>query len=280
MAIQIVSDLHLEAPKAYDVFEIVPRAPVLALLGDIGNVEPHKADLTAFIEQQLRQFQAVLFVPGNHEPYHSTWPRTLDILRSLEEDIRARRAAGDTALGELVVLDRGTYRLPGSSGTIVLGCSLFSYVPPEREMAVSMGLNDFFHIGDDWSLATHNRAHTRDLAWLNETVASLNNDESKDIRNILIVTHWCPSLDPRTRNPQHTSNTLTCAFATDLSNETCFLAQKVKAWGFGHTHYNCDFVVERGDSGTGPLRLVTNQRGYYFSQAAGYDNDKTMWVGV
>lgn len=36
---QILSDLHLEAPKAYDLFDIVPKAPYLALLGDIGNVK-------------------------------------------------------------------------------------------------------------------------------------------------------------------------------------------------------------------------------------------------
>ena len=97
MAVQIVSNLHLEGPMgAYDVFEIVPRAPVLALLGDIGNVEPHKVELAAFQARQLRQFQAVLFDPGNHEAYHSTWPATLQILQSFEEEVRERRAAGDT----------------------------------------------------------------------------------------------------------------------------------------------------------------------------------------
>ncbi|OAA61961.1 hypothetical protein SPI_04820 [Niveomyces insectorum RCEF 264] len=280
MAVQIVSDLHLEAPKAYDVFEIVPRAPVLALLGDIGNVEPHMVDLAAFLERQLRQFHAVLFVPGNHEAYHSTWPRTLAILRSFEETVRARRAAGDAALGELVVLDRGAYRLPGPSGTVVLGCPLFSYVPPERATAVSMGLNDFRQIGDGWDVAAHNRAHARDVAWLNETVMALHGHWSSEVRTILIVTHWCPSLDAQARDPRHgTGDALASAFATDLSSEACFRAPKVKAWAFGHTHYNCDFVVER-DGGAVPLRLVTNQKGYDFAQAAGYDNDKSLWVDV
>ncbi|EFX02229.1 c6 zinc finger domain containing protein [Grosmannia clavigera kw1407] len=123
---------------------ILPRVPVLALLADIGNAEPHQADMAAFLDRQLRQFQAVLLVPGNHEAYHSTWPRTLAILRSLEEGVKVRRVAGDAALGEFVVLDRDMYRLPGSSGIVVLGCSLFSYVPPERAMAVSMGMNDFY----------------------------------------------------------------------------------------------------------------------------------------
>ncbi|KAK3372637.1 hypothetical protein B0H63DRAFT_527469 [Podospora didyma] len=45
----ILSDLHLESPKAYDIFDIEPKAPYLALLGDIGNVEAHKADFLDFL---------------------------------------------------------------------------------------------------------------------------------------------------------------------------------------------------------------------------------------
>lgn len=275
MAVQIVSDLHLEAPKAYDVFEVVPHAPVLALVGDIGNVESHTADLTAFLEQQLRQFKVVLFVAGNHEAYHSTWTKTLEILQGLETDFQKRRS-GDSTLGEFVFLDRRAYRPTSTnSGTVILGCSLFSHIPPAREMSVSMGINDFYHIGDNWDVAAHNLAHARDLAWLNEQVKVLETDDN--VHNILIVTHWCPTLDTRARDPKHTSDTLTSAFATDLTKEACFRSPKVKAWGFGHTHYNCDFTVERaGDSR--PLRLVTNQRGYYFAQAAGYDKETLLWM--
>lgn len=37
-SIQVLSDLHLEAPKSYNIFGITPTAPYLALLGDIGCV--------------------------------------------------------------------------------------------------------------------------------------------------------------------------------------------------------------------------------------------------
>ncbi|KIH93588.1 Ser/Thr protein phosphatase superfamily [Sporothrix brasiliensis 5110] len=279
MDVQLVSDLHLEAPKAYDVFEIVPKSPILALAGDIGNVEAHKDDFAAFIDRLLRQFRVVLFVAGNHEAYHSTWPRTLDVLQKLEADVHKRRVDDDT-LGEFVFLDRRAYRLadssPGtSSGTVILGCSLFSHIPPARAMTVSMGMNDFYHIGDGWDVALHNAAHTRDLVWLNETVAALEGDEG--VHTILVLTHWCPTLDARARDPKHTSDALTSAFATDLTAEPCFLSAKVKTWGFGHTHYNCDFEMERAGQ-RGPLRLVTNQRGYYFAQAAGFDDGKVLQI--
>jgi uncharacterized protein YigE (DUF2233 family) len=75
----------------------------------------------------------VLFVPGNHEAYHSQWPQTLEILRAFEEDV-----CSNTSLGNFVLLDRGVFRLPGTSVTI-LGCSLFSSIPPEHEEAISSG---------------------------------------------------------------------------------------------------------------------------------------------
>ncbi|SPQ23674.1 35ea45ce-7097-4dca-8079-7adc355c0586 [Thermothielavioides terrestris] len=269
MAIQVLSDLHLEAPKAYDVFEIAPKAPYLALLGDIGNVAAHKQDFLAFLTRQLRQFRAVLFVPGNHEAYHSNWPDTLAILRAFEDETRK-----DPSLGEFVLLDRGVFRLPDSR-TVVLGCSLFSHVPPDRHAAVSMGLNDFFQTGGGWDVDAHNEMHRRDLAWLNAQVAEL--EASSDDVRIAILSHWSPTLDPRAIDPRHAGSPITSAFSTDLSGERCFRSDRVKVWAFGHTHYNCDFVVQRPD-GASPLRLVANQRGYYFAQSNAFDGEKTVEV--
>ena len=264
MAVQILSDLHLETPKAYDVFNIMPKAPYLALLGDIGNVASHKDDCLAFLTRQLNQFRAVLFILGNHEAYHSNWPETLDILRAFEKDVR-----NDASLGDFVLLDRAVYRMPDTN-VVILGCSLFSSISAESHMAVSLGINDFFVI-NDWDVDSHNEAHKRDIAWLNTQVAEL---EQSDVR-IMIFTHWSPSKDARAIDPRHATSSITSAFSTDLSEEKCFKSEKVKIWAFGHTHYNCDFTVERKD-GVGSLRLLANQRGYYFAQADGYDGGKTV----
>ncbi|KAH8907739.1 hypothetical protein BR93DRAFT_926755 [Coniochaeta sp. PMI_546] len=266
MAIQLLSDLHLEAPKAYDVFEIQPKAPYLALLGDIGNVAAHKQDFLGFLTRQLQQFRAVMFVPGNHEAYHSKWSETLGILRAFQDD-----AHQTPSLGEFILLDRAVFRLL-ESNTVILGCSLFSHIPPESHMAVSMGLNDFYQI-DEWDGDAHNEMHKRDLSWLNAQVADL---EGSDV-NIVIFSHWSPSLDPRAIDPRHAGSRITSAFSTDLSGEKCFTSDKVKIWAFGHTHYNCDFLAER-EHDAGPLRLVTNQRGYYFAQSEGFNNEKTVGV--
>ncbi|KAI9652039.1 MAG: hypothetical protein M1829_001976 [Trizodia sp. TS-e1964] len=269
MSVQILSDLHLESPKAYDVFEIKPSAPHLALLGDIGNVVAHQDECLAFLTRQLSRFRAVLFIPGNHEAYGSSWRDTLDALRNFEQAVRA-----DASLGDFVLLDRGAYRVPSAHANIVvLGCSLFSHIPAAREMAVSVGLNDFYATAD-WSVGAHNAAHRRDLTWLNAQVAALELEES-DAR-VMVLTHWSPSRDPRAIDPRHGTSSITSAFSTDLSGEKCFQSDKVKCWAFGHTHYNCDFTVERGGAGAPPLRLLANQRGYYFSQAGGFDEGKVV----
>lgn len=262
--IQVLSDLHLESPKSYDLFEIEPKAPYLALLGDIGNIEKDKSDCLAFLKKLLKQFAAVLFVPGNHEAYHSSWTATLAILRTFEEDVRKDPSVS----GEFILLDRTTYLVP-NTGVAVVGCSLFSAVPSENAMDVEMGLNDFFQTSQ-WGIHLHNNAHERDLAWLNEEVEKL------EVEKIVIVSHWSPSRDARAMQPQHAGSKITAGFSTDLSHAPCFVNPAAKVWAFGHTHYNCDFMVER-KSGH-PLRLLANQRGYYFAQAEGFDGTKTVEV--
>ncbi|KAK4447377.1 hypothetical protein QBC34DRAFT_440128 [Podospora aff. communis PSN243] len=267
MSIQIISDLHLEVPVSYDAFDIPPRAPYLALLGDIGNVAKHKLDFFGFLRRQLRQFRAVLFVPGNHEAYHSTWQETQLLLCDFESEV-----LGDSSLGDFVLLDHAAFRIPDTSRNIViLGCSLFSFVPPEREQDVSIGLNDFSYIGG-WSVETHNAAHKRSLEWLNTRVAKLKQEDDVEI---LILTHWSPSRDPRAVEARHRDSPITSAFSTDLSGEKCFHSGRVKVWAFGHTHHNVDFLFERGD-GAGPLRLLANQRGYYFAQSKNFDVEKVV----
>jgi len=264
-ALQILSDLHLEAPPHYNNYPIPPAAAYLALLGDIGTPGPHTAEFLSFLRIQLKQFRAVLFVPGNHEAYHSTWETVLSTLRAFASEIASD---SDPSLGEFILLDRGVFRVP-ESRTVILGCSLFSNVPEERVVEVSQRLNDFYVISD-WDVEKHNAAHARDVTWLNEQVAAL---EVEDVE-IMVLSHWGPSRDEKATEPRHVGSTIQSAFTTDLVGEVCFKSDKVKVWAFGHTHYNCDFEVQR--EGAGPLRIVTNQRGYYHTQAMGYDVKKAI----
>ncbi|RMY14527.1 hypothetical protein D0868_01415 [Hortaea werneckii] len=218
MALQIVSDLHLESPKAYDIFEIAPKAPYLALLGDIGTLsDSHKNDFLSFLRRQLQNFRIVFFIAGNHEAYGTTWLKAQAVLHELEQE-----SSNSDSLGKFVFLNRRAYKLPDSD--------------------------------------------------LNDQVAS----DTTANGNIMILTHWSPTTDLRSLDPKHLGkdNPIGCAFSTDLSGQMCFESEKVRVWAFGHTHYNCNFEIERGERA--PLKVVTNQRGYYFAQAAGFDDEKVV----
>ena len=68
---QIASDLHIEY-KNNDVHDplnyIIPSAEVLILAGDIGSFYKHH-QLKSFLKRLCEYFQAVIYIPGNHEYY-------------------------------------------------------------------------------------------------------------------------------------------------------------------------------------------------------------------
>lgn len=269
MDIQILSDLHLESPKAYDFYEVTPTAPHLALLRDIGCV--YDPGYLIFLTTQLKQFRIVFHVIGNHEPYGFSWHSTIQTLRAFQDDNRRQRGEGDSSLGEYVFLDRDEYHLP-KYGVTVLGCTLFSRIPEASLEDLSFGLNDFFRI-DSWAVEYHVSAHESDLAWLNERVRALSREDSD--RKVIVFTHHSPTVDARTVNPRHAGNKISTGFATELRGETCWLGESVVFWAFGHTHYN--FSHWRSEEG-GTV-VYSNQKGYYFAQAPGFREKEVVSIG-
>ena len=256
--IQVLSDLHLEAPVGYDIFEITPMAPNLALLGDIGQAKDE--GYAEFIKSQVQKFQTIFLVLGNHEVYHSDWASIKQSIDNLQKE----KLCGE---GKLILLDQT--RVDISSTTTVLGCTLFSKINPEFEDEISFGVNDFYYVGEGWNTALHNQAHDSDLQWLNQQVEQIGVEEPH--RSVIIFTHHSPTTDTEAVNPRHAKSIIRSAFSTDLSGEKCWTSKNVKVWAFGHTHYNCDFVDEK----TGK-RVFANQRGYYRAQSVGFDIDKVV----
>ncbi|KAK3984997.1 Metallo-dependent phosphatase-like protein [Cladorrhinum sp. PSN332] len=264
---QIISDVHLESSKGYDIFHITPKAPYLALLGDIGVVK-ERDELTNFLLRQLTQFRIVFFVPGNHEAYGSDWRHVKEVLDHVVDLAHSMRRKG-ASIGQFVPFVRGRYDFDNDDGNkvTVLGCTLFSNVPESNVMQVGLGLNDFY-VTKSWTVADHNKEHLTDLKWLNDQVASLQGSG----RKIAIFTHHSPTADERANDPRHAGSKISSGVRTDLSNEKSWTSADVKLWAFGHTHYNCDFVDGYGK------RVYTNQRGYHFAQAEGYDGERVVEV--
>ncbi|KAK6222831.1 hypothetical protein LQW54_000640 [Pestalotiopsis sp. IQ-011] len=167
VVLQILSDLHLEEgePKGYDIFDITPQAPYLALLGDIGCVALDSDEYFGFLRRQLSQFKTVFLVLGNHEPYHSDWADTKSLVGDFQQTVDLEKQ-NDKHLGTLVLLDKTRFDIDdGDNKVTVLGCTLFSHITPASRKRVGLGLNDF-NVIDDWGIDEHNASHQEDMEWL------------------------------------------------------------------------------------------------------------------
>ncbi|KAK0709953.1 hypothetical protein B0T26DRAFT_653618 [Lasiosphaeria miniovina] len=116
VAIRILSDLHLEMPetKSYDTFAITPKAPYLALLGDISWVK-NKEQFTEFLIRQLTLFKVVFLLLEDHEAYQPSWADAKSFLRDVE-DLARKQQLEDEGLGQIIALNRRHKSSPISSG--------------------------------------------------------------------------------------------------------------------------------------------------------------------
>lgn len=270
---QIMSDLHLETPKArpsYEDFEIQPQCKGLALLGDIGNVSD--ARLFDFLDRQLQQFEVVLFVLGNHEPYGVALADAKATMCAFEAEIDTQRRSTNSTVGKFIFMDRKRYEW--SEDTTVLGCTLFTFIQPRQQDSVARFVSDFANI-KNWSVESHNAAHESDLQWLNTQVSHCVQTEPH--RSIVILTHHSPTALEAANDPRHVQDyiQIQSAFVTDLSDQICWKSPQVRLWAFGHTHSSCDMV----DSQTGKM-VVANQKGYRKAEVLDFDSTKVVTVGL
>ena len=262
---QILSDLHLETHSSYQ-YPIRKNANNLALLGDIGLITDD--GLFTWLESLLEEFHLILFLFGNHEPLHTSWYLAKHRMHSFAARINDLRSR--STIGEFVLLDQTINDIKNSNLTI-LGCTLFSHVPPREAGAVARRFVDFQKI-KDWTVPDHNDAHERDLQSLNQEVSEI--AETEPERQIAILTHYCPTLLSEASDPRHRSSPVFSGFATDLLAERCWTDPAVVFWAFGHTYFGCNFK----EGGTGKT-IHANQKGYAHAQANGFNRDSTVLVG-
>jgi hypothetical protein len=253
--LQIASDLHLETPLlgqgSYHNFSLDPKARYLCLLGDIGLVKD--AGLFTFLRGLLEKTPnlIILYVMGNHEPYQMSIEQARRILQEFAASI-AHEYPGSK---RFIFLHRQRYNVNPS--VTVLGCTLWTRIVPEQMSAVSKVLTDYHPSNGirDWGPHEHLEEHEKDVKWLNAEVARLEQEEPE--REIVVLTHHSPTVDPRANDPRHAGSDVRSGFVTDLSEELCWTSPQVRLWAFGHTHFSFSYREEE----TGKL-VVANQKGY------------------
>jgi len=147
----------------------------------------------------------------------------------------------------------------------ILGCTLWSHISDAEALSCATLLTDFDEEKGirERTVHEHNADHLLDLAFLNAQVTAISSQDPE--REIVILSHHSPTIDARANDPRHARNSTNSGFRTDLSGEVCWRSERVKMWGFGHTHYNCQFYDEGDGDEEGEKRrkiVIANQKGY------------------
>lgn len=242
VAIQYVSDLHMEVGQRYEDFFVPKAAPYLVLAGDVGRLQDK--GYLAFLTAQCTQFDRVFLVLGNHEFYGISQEDGSKIANSLEVEPQLH--------GKLSVLNRG--RVDINRRVSILGCTLYSEITEESELWVRMKVADFSHI-KDWTVEKHNAEHKQDVEWLRQEIQDCTQDRHRDL---VIVTHHAPSFF-KTADPKYKSNPWSAAFCTSLLESGAIKTwpglHNIRRWIFGHTHWNTNFRKHS-------MIVSSNQLGY------------------
>jgi hypothetical protein len=246
---QILSDLYLNHESQYLTFHTPVSAPYLILAGNIGRLVDYDAYLS-FLIRRCNLYERVYLVLGALE-FHG-----LGIKYGPELASRLEKETG--VKGKLVVLNRVRADVPGTNVTL-LGCTLWSHIPSSSVPAVLKKASEFDSENGirHWTVAAHNAAHERDLAWLKREVTStrrfagLEDVSSSKPSHVMVISSFAPELR-QTLEPWQVDSPWVAAYGTNLLDDHVW--GEAKTWICGSTGRTTEFK-------TNGIKVVTNQRG-------------------
>jgi hypothetical protein len=247
-----------------------PNAPTLALLGDISNCTyaEGRSILESFLKFYSPSFDNILFLAGNHEYYCMSHVvgghKIVDAVDITTVDSYLSSLSQKFSNFQYLNLTRVDI-----DGVAILGCTLWSAIPdtnPRIQIMVESFLNDYRQIyvmdeeqyeyrvisGDDT-----NAWFGQQVQWIQKELSKIEQDEPNT--PVIVLTHHGPMLKgcshPRYENQKPPELFRRHGFVSDLLP----LLQgfpNLKAWFYGHTHYNNTRVLDNG------VLVSSNQRGY------------------
>lgn len=263
LRIQIASDTHVEFYESFSEIPelITPSAPILGLLGDIGN--PALPTYRDFLYHQATRFKLVLVLAGNHEYYSPSSAPPHPTMGELNQAIYDICAAAPRK--NIVYLDKGLVEL---GEFVIMGCILWSDIPEDMKQQAASSMNDYRLIyktrrhlnfpeavfSPDDSVA----AHKDQLQWLQTQIQASMSKGKKAV----VLTHHTPTYRIRGSG---------LAFSSSLEYMFKNKGTNVAVWAHGHTHYNDDKIIE----GT---RVVSNMVGYKHGKQSDYQPDLVITV--
>ena len=230
MKILVTSDWHLEFHYDYGkafLDELSnPEIDVLVVAGDLCLIH----DLHKVLKQAAKMFPHIVFVLGNHEYYHSSFPKVWEAIDKIKRDI---------SLSQTVhLLDSDTSYGIEIEGKRFIGDTLW-FKPHSNDDKIKHMMSDFEVIENlAPQVYLENKAACKMLA---------GNIQEGDI----VVTHHMPSFKstPDIYKNSLLNNFFVCEM-DDIIKET-----KPALWIHGHTHTKCDYQLF-------DTRVVCNPFGY------------------
>ena len=244
MHVHVMSDIHFEHMrrefgedwfKQLVLFQSKDMAKVLILAGDICQIGRHEVFWKAKLAQLCGAYDKVLYVPGNHEYYSSSF---LEVERFLEEvdqspnfhnfiqlahgpyTYEKQRFVGDTMWFPDTGEDRWTKRMMSDFSVIGSGASPFEPEVYQRHEQFKLKVMANLRAGD------------------------------------VVVTHHSPL--PASVHPQYAGSPINPFFMADMS---AYLHEGTlpKLWIHGHTHNAFDYIHQVGSA---KMRVYCNPHGY------------------
>ncbi len=253
LTLQYCSDLHLEFERnrnRMSKYPLAAKGDILLLGGDImpfAQQEQHND----FLDYVSSHYDAVYWIPGNHEYYHG--------------HIAGKSGTVHEAVRDNVFLVNNTCV---SLGDTDLVCStLWSHISPENEWQIYRVMSDFKMIqGREgmFSVAEYNQLHAQARQFVAQAV------KNSTAKHKVVLTHHVPTL--MNYPPKYKDDVLNEAFAVEMHD--LIEASGADCWLYGHTHCNTpDFTI-------GKTRMRTNQLGYVqYGENKHFDNSMTFTVG-
>lgn len=245
MEIQYLSDIHLEFIQ--DILKIERKAPILALLGDIGN--PWTRNYKKFIEYVGELFDVVLVVAGNHEYY------SLNEIHSYQETNQYLHNFYDN-FENVYFLDNESVVIDGIR---FIGSTLWTHIPQDKHEIVQRTITDYKMIFD--KPLNFNKIFQHEKLITPSFTSLLHEIAVKYINNQLELDSTTPTIILTHHIPLDTNDFIPLKFHNDLRNVAYFtnlepmIKKPIIAWFFGHCHEPIEYVYNG-------VKLQSNPMGY------------------
>lgn len=199
VSIQYVSDIHVDFKQTIPI--IAPRAPYLAVCGDVGD--PFCPTFKLFFDMVSPLYCKIFFVGGNHD--YLCYP-----IHNLENVSKCKQQINTIfeSYSNVYFLDKGVHLL--ENNIYVIGTTLWSHPtnlnPKYSEMKI---------------------AHMEDVEWIKKTKQNYLNNK------LVVLTHFVPSFKLIESKYKEYGSERTSLFATNLEH---LVNKPINGWICGHTH--------------------------------------------